>query len=323
MNDVAMNTSIRLAAEINLIKQDTARRILEASVEIGRRLTEAKEAVPAGEWTDWLEQSVSYSEKTAQRLMKLYREYGDDTVKQLFTENQLAILGNLEPSKALALAALPVPERKEYIETHDVSAESAREVEQAVKAMKEAEAARLRAEADLSAEREISLRNKQAVEDLEARLKAAQEQSGADPEAIRAEVEKQYASELKKTNKAARADRKNREETEKALAEAKEQLSKLQADADGVREKVEEEYRAKLTEQTAALENKYRAMQAVSLQKFSVLFELLQRQLSECVSLFAKVRTEVPEKAELLAKAYNGVLETHLLGGGESGKQDA
>ena len=252
--------------------------------------------------------------------MKLYREYGDDTVKQLFTENQLAILGNLEPSKALALAALPVPERQEYIETHDVSAESAREVEQAVKAMKEAEAARLRAEADLSAEREISLRNKQAVEDLEERLKAAQEQSGADPEAIRAELEKQFASELKKTNKAARSDRKSREEAEKALAEAKEQLSKLQADADGVREKIEEEYRAKMAEQTAALENKYRAMQAVSLQKFSVLFELLQRQLSECVSLFAKVRTEVPEKAELLAKAYNGVLETHLLGGEHGNK---
>ncbi len=320
MNYVAKNTSIRLAAEINLIKQDTARRILEASVEIGRRLVEAKEAVPAGEWTDWLEQSVSYSERTARRLMTLYREYGDETVKQLFTENQLAILGNLEPSKALALAALPVPERKEYIETHDVSAESAREVEQAVKAMKEAEAARLRAEADLSAEREISLRNKQAVEDLEERLKAAQEQSGTDPEAIRAELEKQFASELKKTNKAARADRKSREEAEKALAEAKEQLSKLQADADGVREKIEEEYRAKMAEQTAALENKYRAMQAVSLQKFSVLFELLQRQLSECVSLFAKVRTEVPEKAELLAKAYNGVLETHLLGGEHGNK---
>lgn len=320
MNYVAKNTSIRLAAEINLIKQDTARRILEASVEIGRRLVDAKEAVPAGEWTDWLEQSVSYSERTARRLMTLYREYGDETVKQLFTENQLAILGNLEPSKALALAALPVPERKEYIETHDVSAESAREVEQAVKAMKEAEAARLRAEADLSAEREISLRNKQAVEDLEERLKAAQEQSGTDPEAIRAELEKQFASELKKTNKAARADRKSREEAEKALAEAKEQLSKLQADADGVREKIEEEYRAKMAEQTAALENKYRAMQAVSLQKFSVLFELLQRQLSECVSLFAKVRTEVPEKAELLAKAYNGVLETHLLGGEHGNK---
>lgn len=320
MNEVTTTETVRLAAEINLIKQDTARRILEASVEIGRRLTEAKEMVPAGEWTSWLEQSVSYSERTARRLMTLYREYGDETVKQLFTENQLAILGNLEPSKALALAALPVPERKEYIETHDVSAESAREVEQAVKAMKEAEAARLRAEADLSAEREISLRNKQAMEDLEERLKAAQEQSGADPEAIRAELEKQFASELKKTNKAARADRKSREEAEKALAEAKEQLSKLQADADGVREKIEEEYRAKMAEQTAALENKYRAMQAVSLQKFSVLFELLQRQLSECVSLFAKVRTEVPEKAELLAKAYNGVLETHLLGGEHGNK---
>lgn len=323
MNEVTTTETVRLAAEINLIKQDTARRILEASVEIGRRLTEAKEMVPAGEWTSWLEQSVSYSDKTAQRLMKLYREYGDETVKQLFTDNQLVILGNLEPSKALALAALPVLERKEYIETHDISAESAREVEKAVKAMKEAEAARLRAEADLSAEREISLRNKQAVADLEERLKAAQEQLAADPEAIRAEVEKQYAGELKKTSKAARADRKSREEAEKALAEAKEQLSKMQADADGVREAVEDEYRAKMEEQAKALEKKYHAMQAVSLQRFSILFELLQRQLSECVSLFAKVRTEVPEKAELLAKAYNGVLETHLLGGGESGKQDA
>lgn len=323
MNEVTTTETVRLAAEINLIKQDTARRILEASVEIGRRLTEAKEMVPAGEWTSWLDQSVSYSERTAQKLMQLYREYGDETVKQLFDDNQLAILGNLEPRKALALATLPVPERKEYIETHDISAESAREVEKAVKAMKEAEAARLRAEADLSAEREISLRNKQAVADLEERLKAAQEQSAADPEAIRAEVEKQYAGELKKTSKAARADRKSREEAEKALAEAKEQLSKMQADADGVREAVEDEYRAKMEEQAKALEKKYHAMQAVSLQRFSILFELLQRQLSECVTLFGQVRVDVPEKADLLASAYNNVLETHLLGGGESGKQDA
>lgn len=322
MNEVAMNTSIRLAAEINVIKQDTARRILEASVEIGRRLTEAKEAVPAGEWTAWLEQSVSYSEKTAQRLMKLYREYGDETVKQLFTENQLAILGNLEPSKALALAALPIPERKEYIETHDVAAESAREVEQAVKAMKAAQEAQFRAEADLTAEREMTLRHKRAAEELEERLKRVQAEM-ADPAAIRAEVEKEYAAELKKTSKAAREDRKNRIEAEKQLAEAKSEVSRLQADADSVRDRLEEEYRVKLEEQEKTLESKYHAMQAVSLQRFAVLFELLQRQLADCVELFAQVRADVPEKADLLARAYDGVLRTHFLGGGgDGGKQD-
>ena len=61
-------------------------------------------------------------------------------------------------------------------------------------------------------------------------------------------------------------------------------------------------------------------MQAVSLQRVSVRFELLQRQLSECVTLFAQVRADVPDKADLLARTYNSVLETHLLGGGNDGK---
>lgn len=312
MNEVTTNEVVRLAAEINYIKQDTARRVLDASVEIGRRLTEAKEKVPQGEWLSWLESSVSYSERTARNLMRLYREYGDETVKELFTDNQLAILGGMEPCKALALAALPVPDRKEYIETHDVSAESTRQIEEAVKAMKEAQAAQMRAEADLTAEREISQRNARSIADLEEQLKAAKS-AAPDAEQIREQVQKEYADELKKTSKAARSDRKGREEAEAEVAKLKESITKMEAEAEGIRTEIQAEYEAKMAQQAAELERKYRAMQSAALQKFSVLFELLQRQLSECTAAFAKVRNEVPDKVETLVKAYNGVLEGNLL----------
>ncbi|KUO77205.1 MAG: hypothetical protein APF81_28130 [Desulfosporosinus sp. BRH_c37] len=46
------------------------------AIEIGRRLQVAKALVKHGEWGKWLEESVSYSQKTAERLVKHYEEYG-------------------------------------------------------------------------------------------------------------------------------------------------------------------------------------------------------------------------------------------------------
>lgn len=70
-------TPEQIASEINFIKEQSGKMLLSNTVEIGRRLTEAKELVPHGEWIKWLTESVSYSRSTACRLMKIFREYGD------------------------------------------------------------------------------------------------------------------------------------------------------------------------------------------------------------------------------------------------------
>ena len=65
-----------IATEINSIKSQTRIMVLCNSIEIGRRLVEAKEMLPHGEWGKWLETSVDYSQSTANNLMRIFEEYG-------------------------------------------------------------------------------------------------------------------------------------------------------------------------------------------------------------------------------------------------------
>lgn len=79
----------RLVSEIRMITEQTKQVVLFNSIEIGRRLTEAKAMVKRGTWGTWLKERVDYSQRTANNFMKIYQEYG---------RNGLA-----EKSQALAL----------------------------------------------------------------------------------------------------------------------------------------------------------------------------------------------------------------------------
>ena len=115
---------------------EAKRRGGEAILTIGRCLTEAKQSLPHGEWLPWLNERVELSERTAQKFMKLAREWSNP--------NTLADLG---ASKALMLLALPDSERERFAEDHNVIDMSARQLEQAIRERKEAQEAAARAEA--------------------------------------------------------------------------------------------------------------------------------------------------------------------------------
>nr|WP_282432372.1 DUF3102 domain-containing protein [Dehalobacter sp. 12DCB1] len=66
-----------IAAEINMIKYQAENVYLAATVEIGRRLTEAKSLLKFGEWGKWLEESVDFSQSRANKLMRIFKEYGE------------------------------------------------------------------------------------------------------------------------------------------------------------------------------------------------------------------------------------------------------
>ena len=147
MSGLTTRTPGLIAAEINKIKEDTKRILIYNSIEIGRKLTEAKELVPHGEWGNWLKTEVDYSKSTANNLMKIFQEYGADQISLLGENLKSQTFGNLNYSQATLLLGVPAEEREKFVEENNVEEMSAREElkkteeekEKALKAMEEAE----------------------------------------------------------------------------------------------------------------------------------------------------------------------------------------
>jgi len=130
-----------ITGEILRLKQDAGNAILA----IGDRLLEAKAMLSHGEWLPWLTEQVEFSESTAQRFMRLAREWRNPSA-----------LTDLGATKALTLLALPPEERESFMtELHCVNGEektvidmTSRELEQAIRERDEARQAAAAAEAD-------------------------------------------------------------------------------------------------------------------------------------------------------------------------------
>lgn len=90
-------------------------------VEIGRCLCEVKSRLPHGEFLPWLKENTTLSQPTANRYMRMYKEYAE-----LIKEHPT--IGNISYSKMFLLLALPHPARGEIIKAYDLQAMSVREV---------------------------------------------------------------------------------------------------------------------------------------------------------------------------------------------------
>ena len=129
-----------LAAEIRTIKSQTGRMVLNASIEVGRRLTEAKAKLPHGSWGEYLKNEVDYSPSQAQNLMRVFREYGSDQQSLFGGEAKSQTFGRLTFSQALSLLVIPdEDEREKFVLENDVEHMSVRELNEALKARDEAE----------------------------------------------------------------------------------------------------------------------------------------------------------------------------------------
>ena len=133
MNDlIPERTPFVIAAEINTIKYHTEKILLASAIEIGRRLKEAKVQLPYGEWGKWLENSVNYSQKTADRLMRAFDAYGAKADACLDSETQAQAVPNLSYTHAIILLGIPKEEREQFIIDLDVESMSTRELQKAV-----------------------------------------------------------------------------------------------------------------------------------------------------------------------------------------------
>lgn len=123
-----------IATEINSIRDQTKNIVLQSSVEIGRRLVEAKAMVGHGNWENWLKTSVDYSQRTAGNLIKIFQEYGTGQQKLFGTSSNSQALADLNYTQAIALLGIPTEEERiEFAETHNMNEMSTRELQQAIK----------------------------------------------------------------------------------------------------------------------------------------------------------------------------------------------
>ena len=247
-----------VTAEINIITEQTQRGLLSGAIEIGRRLVEAKSMVPHGEWGKYLEERVNYSQSSANNLMKLYQEYGDNQASLFDDFRNSQTFQNLTYTKALAMLALPAELRQTFAEEHDVEGMSTREVQGAVQEELEklkAEKAQAEKKLDEACEHNDDLR--QRLEEERAEKEGLQEQVDAHGEELtklqkekeKAELSEQNALRLvEKLNKKVAAAEKAEQTAKAALKKAQENPEIPDAVMEEMRQQVAADAAAKATE---------------------------------------------------------------------------
>lgn len=330
-----------ITAEIRTIQDSVRRTALSGAIEIGRRLTEAKELLQHGEWGDWLKREFEFSQSTASRLMQLFREYGADQGSLFGTETKYATLQNISVSNALRLIAIPDEEREEFAAEHDIEHKSAREVDELIRQRQEADARAAAAEKALA---DADEGHALAMAELDERLHSAQqaerdaksiaETANARVKALAAERDK-TAAELEelRSRPVEVAVEVDEEAVRKAAAEAKaeaeqkakaklEKLEKkltaatqeLEAYKDGDNRELEQSRARSAALEKELAEERERARKAAELQDadvsaFGVHFVNVQRDFNDLLVALNKIRAAAPETGEKLTSAVRALVE--------------
>ena len=330
-----------ITAEIRTIQDSVRRTALSGAIEIGRRLTEAKELLQHGEWGDWLKREFEFSQSTASRLMQLFREYGADQGSLFGAETKYATLQNISVSNALRLIAIPDEEREEFAAEHDIEHKSAREVEELIRQRQEADARAAAAEKALAdadeghalamAELDERLHSaqqaerdaKSIAETANARVKALadeRDKTAAELEELRSrpievavEVDEEAVKKAAEEAKA-EAERKAKAKHEKLEKKLTAATQELEAYKDGDNKELEQSRARAAALEKELAEERERARKAAELQDadvsaFGVHFVNVQRDFNDLLVALNKVRAAAPETGEKLTSAVRALVE--------------
>ena len=227
-----------ITAEIRDLCRQAQTMALLYAVEIGRRLEEAKSALPYGEWGKWLKNEVEFSQSTANNFMRLFEEYGSAQISIFGASVDSQTFANLPYSKALQLLAVPKEEREEFAKSVGAADLSVSELK---KAIAERDSARAEAEKERKAAEEALARENELCDRLSEAEGAIAEAEERKAEAIR--LKKEF-DEVTKALEDARSNAKALQEKLKKAEEdpkiPKKVLDKVRKEADEAAKKVAE-----------------------------------------------------------------------------------
>ena len=281
-----------IISEIKIIEQHVTKTAIEGAIQIGERLQEAKDKIGHGNFGDWCKENLNYSQDTAQKFMKLAREYGD---KNSMLANT-AMSRNFSISNALSLLKVPEEDREQFVEEHPVEDMKNKELEEEIWKLKKE---KREAEETTERVRQIMHRAEDAANELRGEVKSLKEQlAEADPEKaekLKAKLEKAEASLAKEKEKLKKEQESRQEAIDKELQVQRDEMAaKTKKSIESLQEEIEQ---LKKREQNAGNE---------SMLRFKVLVDQLQdtfRQAGECI---------VNETDQEMADKMNAALRTIL-----------
>ncbi len=185
---VAVRSIEIVTAEIYTIRDNVARVFMDGVIQIGRRLEEAKQLVPQGEWLNYLDTKLGYKPSTAQNYMRIAREFGDGQVG-LSGKTASDFFGNLGYSQLLPLLGLPEEEREQLAEEHDLAGMSSREIQALVKERDEAKAAAAAAQEQADKQGQEARSARDALATAKDKLKVEKQKAQEQAEAAKANAE--------------------------------------------------------------------------------------------------------------------------------------
>lgn len=308
----------KIAHEINAIKRTTAQNVLASAMEIGRLLCEAKDRVPHGAWGAWLRDNVAYSVSNANNMMRLYRERQRMEQIDFFGNNDVNLFEGLGVSQAIALLDVPAEERRAFVEEHDVSNMSVRELQAAIKAREEAEERERAATAEAEELRRQNQEMEQAVAEANEELFSLKTSATG----LQAEEKKKLEDELKAKYKA-EADQKieaAKKTADKKIEEARKESEEAAKKAAEAFEKEKEEIRAaarakaeaETAERVAELESRLKASAIAAspyLTTFKVHMEAFQREYRAMCELTDTAEREDPTVGANLREVLTRIKE--------------
>lgn len=323
MNDIqTQRTPDIIGAEIRGLTQQAKTMTLWFGIEIGRRLTEAKEMLEHGQWLAYLKEQTEFSQPSASRLMRLYDEYGAKQTSLFGAELNYSTLNNLSISNALRLLAVPEDEREEFAEKHDVEHMSARELDELIKQRDEAEQRAAKAEEQVQQAADGAAKADEQYQKAKQELHLLREKLG-NAEAQKAAAEKEL-SELrerpvevavevdeKAVEEAVTAARaKNDAEWAEKMAKVKNDLSEAGLKAEKLKAKIKKA-EEKAAASAAELEKlkKSQTLSDPNTAVFKQIFEQVQEDFNKLHGSLLKVKASDPDTAEKLAAAVRALVD--------------
>ena len=285
---------------------DAKRRGGQAILDVGRGLIEAKGMLSHGEWLPWLEERVEFSERTAQRFIRLAQEWTNPTA-----------LSDLGATKALAMLALPAEERDQFAAEYDVIDMSARQLEDAIRERNEArkaaeeaavvasvaEQARAKMEADMAAATQSLAAARSHADQANDRVRALEEELAtlkARPVEVAVEtvVDQEAIDKARKEAVAGMQAKLDKARAEKDAAEARRTVA----------EEALEQIRLQLEEQARA-EKKAALGTDKDLAQFELLFDQTKETVNKMHGILMKVKARDTDKADRLVQALRALAQ--------------
>lgn len=319
MSETVITVPVRdintITSEIHYIQNDVQQYAAQGALKIGERLCEAKELLGHGEFLPWIKDEFGWTDRTAQKLMAVYREFGDSQKSLFGPEINTKTYSDLPVSKLYLLISVPESEREDFVKENNVAEMSVREMEKLLREKKEAEDESREAHAELNKLADKYAALSAVASEQEKELKAAQADVSASIEAAK----KEAAAEAEKARRTAEKAQKAAEaEAKKARDEAEAAKKDLQQLRDNP--EIPQEVMDKLKAQfgKAAEEAEARAREAEAKLKvsdpdvamFKLHFDNLQKTAASMAQLITKMKLSGnADIADKLSRAACAVLE--------------